>query len=310
MNKKERVEEIPSSIEYTKRKKCCICGESKFIKEASIEDFEFKTCKYDLLKCEKCGMYYTSPYPTDATLPNLYELRNSKNFDTKSLCIIDYLKTYLASKKIKSLIKGYDNPNISIAGFGCGNGRFALSFKRILPAAEVTAIDFCKTSPFTNLSIHKNFIPNYIVTKDFWERSEKYDIILLRHVVEHVTNPKDFFVAILTKLNDNGYIYVEVPNIKNGLALLFNKWLPSYYPPYHVVHFTKQNMEYLLRELNVDYELSYEEMPLMSNLIANMFHQKLNNFHRILGILLHPLQLLMCINQKTVLTVKIKKTSS
>lgn len=52
VNREELAKEIKDSIEYTKTEKCCICGETKFIKESSIEDFELKTGNYDLLKCE------------------------------------------------------------------------------------------------------------------------------------------------------------------------------------------------------------------------------------------------------------------
>lgn len=294
------------NIEFVKREKCCICGSEDLVFEQNIEDFDSNLGMFELIKCNKCGMYYTSPYPSSETLPNLYTNRDTRNFDLNNSCMFTYIKDFLAKRQIRSMARDVSNKNLLIADIGCGDGRFAAYFQEIFYKSEVHAFDFSDIPP-ERIKNLKGKAPKYFNTRNFYDNNVKYDIIFLRYVVEHVENPKEFLGKMITKLSDNGYIHIEVPNIKNGLAKLFNRYLPSYYPPYHLLHYTKENLAYMLSELGQEYEISQTEMPLMSNLIANMLHQKLNNIHRLLGVFLHPLQMLLCINSHTILTAKITR---
>lgn len=296
-------------VQFIEREKCCICNCTSLNFEQNIYDFDSNLGYFKLLKCPRCGMYYTSPYPTESTLSNLYNQRDTKNFDSKNSSFFEFLKNILAKIQISGFSEFVPNTKLKILDFGCGNARWALAFQQVFTEAEVYACDFMPEAP-ESLKGKKRKAPIYFSTNEFYNNGEKYDIIFLRHVVEHVENPKLFIQNMLERLTNTGFIYIEVPNIKNGLRPLFNRWLPSYYPPYHLVHFTDKNIAALLEELDIEYEIFHTEMPIMSNIIANMCASKLNNWHRILGMFLHPIQILLCIKSHTVITVKIKNKIS
>ena len=298
-------------VVYVKRETCCVCGSSELVFEHSIRDFDSDLGVFELVKCARCGMYYTSPHPTPDTLANLYFNRDTRNFDAGNSGFFTKIKSFLAKRLIRKLIQGVPaNKKISIVDFGCGNGEFSLSFQEVMPQADVYAVDFASQPP-AGLRAHQRAgkYPHYMCTPDFYKDDRKYDIIFMRHVLEHADNPLEMLRALLRKLTDTGFIYIEVPNIKNGLRLFFNNYLPSYYPPYHLMHYTRENMAYLLKKLDVPYALTQTEMPLMSNIVANRLHARLNNWHRLWGVLLHPVQLALCCKEHTVLVAKVGNKS-
>lgn len=296
-------------INYIAVNRCRICGSSNLKKELDISDFDTGLGSYDLLVCHDCGMYYTSPYPDSLTLPELYMERASKNFDVNNSALFSWLKDYLMKRDLKRYLSSYAVFPESFADIGAGNGRAVCMFSKIVPTASAVAVDFAEDPP-ERLS-HTEFSSiKYMQTNAFLENdSKKFDLIMLRHVLEHVEYPLEFINTISQKLTGRGMLVIEVPNIKNGLCRVFPKWSPSYYPPYHLVHFTKSNLENLLAKTGLDFHLSQAEMPLMSNLLANMCHRKLNNVFRFIGMTLHPAQLLVnsMYSEKSVLVAVLRK---
>ena len=79
--------------------------------------------------------------------------------------------------------------------------------------------------------------------------NEKFDIIIISHVLEHVNEPKNFLLNAMGSLNKNGLIYIEVPSIQNiGLS---NDHLMDYFHVAHPWSFTKNNLLKVCSELNL-----------------------------------------------------------
>lgn len=58
-----------------------------------------------------------------------------------------------------------------------------------------------------------------IVGNDFSsDFGEEYDLIVVRHVLEHVLNPISFLTKVRKSLKEEGYLYIAVPN-----AMFFNE---------------------------------------------------------------------------------------
>lgn len=296
-------------INYISVNKCRICGSTNLEKELEIKDFDTDLGSYGLLVCHDCGMYYTSPYPDSLTLPELYRERASKNFDIDNSQFFSSLKDYLMKRDLKRFLSSYRSIPESFVDIGAGNGRAVCMFRKIEPCADVVAVDFAEDPPerlnHAEFSSIKYMQTNIFLGND----NNKFDLIMLRHVLEHVEHPLEFINTISRKLTERGMLVIEVPNIKSGLCRVFPKWSPSYYPPYHLVHFTESNLEKLLVRTGLDFDLSQAEMPLMSNLLANMCHCKLNNVFRFVGMILHPAQLLVnsMYSEKSVLVAVLRK---
>ena len=67
------------------------------------------------------------------------------------------------------------------------------------------------------------------------DADKKYDLIVLRHVLEHIEDPGDFLRELKTHLKESGFILVTIPNINSiGRYLFKEKW--EWVLPWHL-HF-------------------------------------------------------------------------
>jgi 2-polyprenyl-3-methyl-5-hydroxy-6-metoxy-1,4-benzoquinol methylase len=274
-------------------------------------DFEDDLKEFNILYCPNCEIGMTSPYPSEATVSNLYMSRSSKNFDSKSNFIIELLKDFCAKNDIKKIRKKVGYEFNSILDFGTGNGRFAYTASKLFPKAQVDAVDFADVPPELLKSLSDKSV-NYIQTNVFFESNKTYDLIILRHVLEHVHEPVRFMAELKEHLNPNGIIWIEVPNLNAGCAKIFGKFYNNFYVPYHILHFTEKSLKALLKNAGFNCIMGKAEMPIMSNNVANLCKCRLNNAFRLVGIFLHPFQVLVesLSNSSTILTAIARKDNT
>ena len=76
------------------------------------------------------------------------------------------------------------------------------------------------------------------------------------HVLEHIERPFDFMKTLISGgLNDNGYLFIEVPNINSVASKIAGKTWAHFTPHFHVNHFTSQSFVNFCDTNNFKYEL-------------------------------------------------------
>lgn len=101
----------------------------------------------------------------------------------------------------------------SILDFGCGDCSALCSFAEIFPEAKLFGYEIeHMPRPKTNN------LPNFkeIIVSDKFEPIRKFDFISLIHCLEHLENPKEALINIHNFLTDEGYIFIEVPDINKS----------------------------------------------------------------------------------------------
>ncbi|MFY1635537.1 class I SAM-dependent methyltransferase [Solwaraspora sp. WMMB335] len=68
------------------------------------------------------------------------------------------------------------------------------------------------------------------------------------HVLEHVTDPRQFLAAARAALRPGGWLALEVPNIASAAARRLGSAWPAIAPEYHRWHFTPESLSRLLAE--------------------------------------------------------------
>lgn len=88
-------------------------------------------------------------------------------------------------------------------------------------------------------------------------KDEPFDVIVMNHVVEHVSDPVGFLREASELLADDGIIHLAVPNIACVEASL-SGWIS--YQPYHLVYFTPHTLKYAVHRAGlVPCEMSTHE---------------------------------------------------
>jgi SAM-dependent methyltransferase len=204
-----------------------------------------------IVRCEKCGLYFPNPFPFPIDAQRLYG-------DPEKYFVSHDMERKISSFRqlIRGFIKSIGSIDISILDVGSGRGE-------LLAAAKAEGISRVVGLELSSSMIEYakvNFGVEVIgeVIEDFSEHTtEKFDVIVLNAVLEHVYNPDSMIAACAQLLSPCGILYIDIPNEEHLLARvggLINRIrnrtdifiLSPTFSPYHVFGFSERSLGVLL----------------------------------------------------------------
>jgi 2-polyprenyl-3-methyl-5-hydroxy-6-metoxy-1,4-benzoquinol methylase len=283
-------------VEFVPRTRCALYAESGedcspfWSRKTVTSDFESGLGDFDIKYCSRCQVGFTDPYPTEATSGFLYEEKTSGDFDRIQDSWIDGIKNHLAGGLLKKIAPASDPARVRrFLDYSCGNARFASLAAQLFSGAEIDAVDYQEKPPAIFSTPQRM---RYIQAADFAKMTQRYDLIFLRHVLEHTHRPVELIRLLASRLQPTGVLYIEVPNLRSGCARVFGGKWKGYYAPRHIFHFTRESLAEIIELAGLQGRVEKTEMPLMGNMVAILFGlKKENRLVQFLGILLHPVQL-------------------
>tara|TARA_B100000900_G_scaffold202985_1_gene172091 strand:- start:1597 stop:2424 length:828 start_codon:yes stop_codon:yes gene_type:complete len=219
-----------------------------FSRPSKETDFLMHNTKYrrKIRRCKTCGIFLNQyDYDLDLLYKKVYNERTygnnlSKHFDhimslpyskSDNKQRVERINNYFI-KKSKSL------KHMSVLDIGSGLCVFLAELKKYCKSAtcidpSAQAINHAKNYVGIKNSIQGNF--------DDLVLNNKYDLITLNKVLEHLKNPIDVMLKAKSLLNPNGYIYVEVPDgdsaSKNGGFINREEFYIEHYTIFNKVSF-------------------------------------------------------------------------
>ena len=219
---------------------CIICNNREF-KEVFYSDKIGK--KRDLVRCVKCGLMFLHPMPTEKELTELYSQEWDSCFGRIKTSKLKLMLLGAGSRIhedmqitnrlnfIKSVTELKDKKVLEI---GCARGRL---LKRLQgKGCIVRGVEPSKEARIAE----KDGIE--IIGSDISEVREKFDIILMFMVLEHLSEPIKELREVRKNLNKNGLLFIEVPNTPNPAGLQEHV-LQSVFNNVHTYHFNSENLE-------------------------------------------------------------------
>lgn len=211
---------------------CPICGlnNSKFL--FKIDRFNNT---YSIVNCKDCGLLYVNPQPTEQELVKHY----SKNYN------YSYMQQNKESGKDRDDSKEISNIKKGILlDVGCGSGLFLLAARK--HGFIVRGVDL--STKMTKYG--KNRFGLDLSNRDFLElsKNKQFDVITMRHLLEHVTNPINFIRKSRELLKKDGLLFLEVPNIDSFPARICGKAWQWMTPPAHLFFFSPKTIKKLLEK--------------------------------------------------------------
>jgi SAM-dependent methyltransferase len=229
------------------KESCPVCNN---INLEGIRDYHNHSTVYNdmqLLECSNCKMVFAFPMPSE----NEIELYNSSYFKNahgeapkskvaKSFFSgiaklrYDYILTFLNNNKI--VIN-------NLLEIGPGIGYFAQNWLEKNPSHNYYAIE---TDSSCYNSLQK--IGVRVTSKDSPEL-KGFDIVIMSHVLEHVSSPVSFLEKTAKNLKKGGVLFIEVPCMDYKHKAVDEP---------HLLFFEKEPMIYLLKQLGFeDIKVSY-----------------------------------------------------
>ena len=255
---------------------CEVCGSSNYSEIGTIKNIWQSDKK--VYQCCNCGLYFID-LPTDEEIYALYKNEYHNNIKNKLFETAKSKMRYARSLSQFNFIKKYiDFHNKKVCEIGAFDGLLLNIFKK-------NGCDVYGYELNDNARLYAKNKYDIDLKPNFLESEEKYDIIMLSHVIEHFKNPFDVLIKIKNMLKDNGYLYIEVPNSPNKNQCSYDI-LMRYLSTEHIVNFNIENLKMFVKkaDLNIiecqysNYSVSRYNTNLRANILEGSIPSLINLF--------------------------------
>ena len=210
----------------------CLCG-------ANNDELIAKEDRYGLecnfVICKNCGLIRMNPYYTEDFLKIFYSKFYSPIYRGNSKCSEENFNERISYgnliiENIENIIGGISNKKVF--EIGCGAGGILQAFK--LKGNDVYGVDYGKE--YLEFARMKGL---NVVEGDFneLEKFGQCDILILNHLLEHITKPINFLKNIRKLLKEDGYLYIEVPVLET-IPNTYNMDIFTYLQSAHIFNFS------------------------------------------------------------------------
>lgn len=195
--------------------------------------------KLKLVFCNKCKFIQLKTKANQKILDQIY----SKFYRYPSAI----LKQFYPSRDnffLKNLFKNFQLNKIKkILEIGCYDGYILNEIKKKFPNIIVAGCEPSEGADIANrfkLNVKKSFFDKFIF------KNQIFDLIIIRHTLEHINNLNKIFMDIKSVMNQNSTLVIEVPNVnfylKKGLLEVFSFQ--------HIHYFSSQSFCILAKKYN------------------------------------------------------------
>jgi len=193
--------------EYFEEVSCYNCGSS------SVEN-SFTISRFCHIRCKECGMIYVNPRLKAHITEELYSGEpHAEYYKLRLIPVIDYRRNTIAVGKYRQIVKYFEKPG-RVIELGCGLGEVLSVFKEegwSCTGIELNRFATQYASKEYGLDIVNESIQSFSTT-------QKYDLVMILGVLEHLTDPMQALVKAKELLADDGLLALEVPSADSTLV--------------------------------------------------------------------------------------------
>jgi len=260
---KEQVNKFLEKVdqgEYNYIENQCLCGNKEQILDTVITEKDRYGIPCIILLCKKCGLIRVKERLDDKSTEKFYNNEYRGIYVGKELASKDFFKDQkIRGDKFRKLIE--ENVGLQsvkdVFEIGCGSGGILSSFAK--EGTRVSGCDFgekyLKFGQNKGLDLYDGEIDPQKTPKN------SQDLIIISHVLEHITNPINFINEILEYLKDEKYLLVEVPGIFDIKKTYYNPSL--YFQNAHIFNFYKYYLNQFFKILGLKIIYSDERCTLI-----------------------------------------------
>lgn len=188
---------------------CPVCSGSDLI-QVGNRDRHGDPLATDL--CRRCGHVFTNPQPTEADLNQFY----SERYRSAYKGILTPKRKHIYRAGLRALerldrLKPFLKPSSRLLDIGAGGGEFTYLMSKAGYAAQGVEpnkgyAEFAKAEYGIDVQVG--------TVSDIFAVEEKWDVITLHHVLEHLADPVVVLKNLADILSDDGVVVIEVPNVE------------------------------------------------------------------------------------------------
>lgn len=214
----------------------------------SCKDYTVTKDNFQVKFNKEYEMLITTPVPEK--LENYYKSDNYISHTDSKKTVLDkvyqLVKSYTLRKKLK-LINSFKTETKNLLDVGAGTGDF---------------LKYCNDKQWhvlglePSLKARESALKKGIVLKESIEeiKNQKFDVITLWHVLEHVKNLSEYIKVLKSLLKPNGKLIIAVPNYKSCDAIYYKEHWAAFDVPRHLWHFSQKSIHKIFSEVDMAVE--------------------------------------------------------
>ncbi len=253
--------------------KCNFCNSDNYsLLFKSKDHYNNIEGEFSVVKCNDCSLVYTNPRPTPNSIHKFYPdtaayyQPGSISFDhwkqkilfkiyeeyynygdkqnwLRKIALFPFYLYSLHDNKSEGIPKYVKNGKL--LDIGCSYGNFLYKMKTL--GWNVKGLEFNKKA--AEYGINELNLDISIGSIEEWNTNEKFDLITMRMVLEHVFNPKGDLQKIHSILKPKGKLIFAIPNFNGYLAKMYKQYAYTLHLPAHLTHFTTKTITKYLTEI-------------------------------------------------------------
>ncbi len=194
------------------------------------------------MRCIGCGSVMADPQPSDQELRAAYARSYGPYRDEPG--IVERLGEPLARREAARLVAVADPSSLAV-DVGCGSGAM---IRRLRETGWQGPLRGVEPDPETAAHVARALsVPVDVAPIEALPETVRgAGLIVLRHVIEHVRDPREILRALHDALAPNGLLYLATPDRRALAERVFGRYWPGYDPPRHLYAFTREGVLGLL----------------------------------------------------------------
>lgn len=242
---------------------CDVCGAAsrRVLYEQRFVNFDGNAGlleKYDVVVCGECGFLYADGLPEPAAFDRYYR-EMSKHEPNVEEALTPPYKRHNTDLIARSVVEHFPRRDARVLDVGVGSGDTLLALRE-LGYTELTGLD---PSPRTVAVVQGKHglrtlnIPISMLASC----SERFDLILLSGVLEHLRDLQPTLVLLKTLLSENGRMCIAVPDAARFCESIESPF--QYLSVEHINFFTKRTLELLFERVGMALQTSWSSTALL-----------------------------------------------
>jgi 2-polyprenyl-3-methyl-5-hydroxy-6-metoxy-1,4-benzoquinol methylase len=263
--KTQSIAEISQGLErsdWILRESCPACGSKSIASFAEVRHIDYA-------RCRECEFVFANPVPSDRSIGEFYNsdfYQNYRRLEEDNIAKNPYfsISCYTDPRRLAGWLDC--DKSARILDFGCGPASFIALLRDEFGYQNVEGLELNKDSAaIAERQYNIKLTPTVDELK-----YQKYDVIILFEVIEHIPDPAEIIALCCSRLAENGKLFITTPSIRNIPGRFFPSHCAHYTAPSHVSLFTEEAMRRLLRRFDLGIErLETDDAPLLGNALVS-----------------------------------------
>lgn len=225
---------------------CPVCNSTELSLWSVARDYEYFSTPetYHYYSCSNCGTIFIDPVPADQ-LPVIYP-SNYYSFVNTRRNLVVRIKEWLDRLFLQKITRQLPAGKINLLDIGGGTGWIPDLLRK--GSSRLATVQIVDIDASAKAIAEKKGYQYFEGTIEAFETRQKFELILLLNLVEHVADPRAVLQKAAALLAPGGLIVIKTPNTRSWDARLFRRsYWGGLHCPRHWVIFSAESFRILLQ---------------------------------------------------------------